>query len=270
MANTVTKSIFCGLSKTEFKNYIEMKIQSILLTVCALFSFTFIHAQQKEVKVASFNKAIISPHIEVTFVEGDQELVVIEDTNVPFDKINIDVNGQTLKVYLEGAKTYTKSKKVRYNDSKEWQDLYYGTQVTMTVIYRNLERLEIRGEEYAQMASPLRQSDFELALYGESDVVIESAELERLNVVMYGESTLKIEEGSVAFQKYKAFGESEVDALGLDNKSAKITAFGESEFRINVSDRLKVTSYGESEVHYTGNPSVDKGVVLGENRIKKI
>ncbi len=227
-------------------------------------------AQEKEVKVSSFNKVIISPHIEVTFIKGDQEMVVVEDSDVPLEKLNIEVDGRTLKIYLHGAKTYTKSKKVKYDGYKGRHELYSGTQVTATVIYKDLKDLEVRGEELVKLESPLVQDQFDLALYGESDVLIKSAELDDLMVALYGESTLKIEEGEVRYQKYKAYGESEVDALGITNSSAKITAFGESEFRISVSDRLKVTSYGEADVQYRGNPSIDKGVVLGENSITKI
>ena len=245
-------------------------IQSILTLGLVFISALILNAQEKEVKVSSFDKVIISPHIEVTFLKGEEEMVIVEDADVPLDKLNIDVDGRTLKIYLEGAKTYTKSKKVKYDGNKGRHSLYHGTQVEVTVIYKKIKDLEIRGEELVILESPLVQDDLDLALYGETDVLIKSAELDNLMVALYGESSLKIEDGQVRFQKYKAYGESEVDALGITNSSAKITAFGESEFRINVSDRLKVTSYGEADVQYRGNPSIDKGVVLGENSITKI
>ena len=227
-------------------------------------------AQEKEYKVASFDNVALSPHIEANFVEGDRELVIVEDSNVPLEKLNVTVEGNTLKIYLDGAKNYTKSKKVKYDDYKGRHQLYEGTQVTLTVSYKHLKKLVVKGEEKIRLESPLDQNELDLTLYGESDVLIKSAVLENLKVVMYGESYLKIEGGESAYQKYKAFGESEVNTLGMSNKSAKITAYGESEFRVSVSERLKVTSYGESEINYKGNPSIDKGVVLGENSIRKI
>lgn len=240
------------------------------MTVATLMMVFAVQAQEKKVKVSSFDKVIISPHIEVTFVKGAEEMVVIEDLNVPREKLNIHVDGSTLKIYLDGAKTYTKSKKVKYDGYNSRHELYQGTQVELTVTYKRLKDLEVRGEELVKLDSPLDQDRFELALYGESDVLVKSADLDNLSVTLYGESSLKIKDGNIGFQKYKAYGESEVDALGITNRSAKITAFGESEFRINVSERLKVTSYGEADVQYRGNPSIDKGVVLGENSITKI
>ncbi|MGI9547995.1 MAG: head GIN domain-containing protein [Flavobacteriaceae bacterium] len=245
-------------------------INSILFGGALLLGIFTISAQEKEIDVASFNSVIISPHIEVTFVEGDREMVTIENSDVPFEKININVEGNTLKVYLDGAKSYTKSKKVKHDNYKEYQQLYRGTQLSLTVTYKNLNKLSVRGEENIRLESPIDQKNFDMTIYGESDVLIKSAVVENLKVVMYGQSYLKIESGEAEYQRYKAYGESEVNALGLANKSAKITAYGESEFRVSVSERLKVTSYGESEINYQGNPSIDKGVVLGENRLRKI
>ena len=245
-------------------------IQSILLSTTFLLSLLTLTAQEKEIKVDSFDDVIISPHIEATFVEGDREMVIIEDSNVPLDKLNVIVEGNTLKIYLDGAKTYTKSKKVKYDDYKGRHQLYDGTMITAKITYKHLKSLQVRGEEEIRLESPIDQKSLDLTLYGESEVHIGTVNLDNLKVVMYGESYLKLAKGEVNYQKYKAFGESEVHALGITNKSAKITAYGESEFMLNVSDRIKVTSYGESEINYRGNPSIEKGVVLGENTIRRM
>ena len=38
----------------------------------------------------------------------------------------------------------------------------------------------------------------------------------------------------------------------------------------NVSERLKVTCFGETEINYKGNPEIDKGIVIGEAELRKI
>ena len=245
-------------------------IQAIVVGGHIFMGTLILSAQEKEIKVDSFDDVIISPHIEAKLVAGDREMVIIEDADVPLEKLNVKVEGNKLRIYLDGAKTYTKSKKVKYDDYKGTYQLYDGTMITATIVYKHLKSLEVRGDEEIRLESPLDQKSLELTLYGESDVLIKSVNLDNLKAVMYGESYLKLVEGEVNYQKYKAFGESEVNALGISNKSAKITAYGESEFMINVSERIKVTSYGESEINYRGNPSIDKGVVLGENSIRKM
>lgn len=232
--------------------------------------FTQLLAQSATISVQSYNKIIISPHIEVTLQEGDDELVVIENSEVPRDKINVEVVNGTLKVYLDDAKTYTKSKKVKDDEWSGKQSAYSGTMVNATITYKSLKKLSVRGEETIRCTSTVDQQDFELTIYGESQVYFNEMNLHYLTVSIYGESYLEIESGRVSEQKYKAYGESEVNTLKMENSFTKITAYGESEFKINVKDRLKVTSYGEAEIEFEGNPDVDKGLVLGEGSIRKI
>lgn len=245
----------------------------ILPAIClVLFVIGSISAQQhkKTYDVAHFDKIIISPHIAVNLIEGNEESVRIDEAGVTDDKINVEVEGSTLRIYLEGAKTVTKNEKVKGNDYKMTKSIYDGTQVRATVTYKILNTLSVRGEERIQCESLLDQKDFTLRIYGESQVYLSNVDLEKLKVAIYGESYLEVENGAVGYQKYTAYGESKVNTLAVNNSSAKITAYGESDFRVKVTDRLKVTCYGETHITYEGSPDVDRGIVIGEATIKKI
>ena len=52
--------------------------------------------------------------------------------------------------------------------------------------------------------------------------------------------------------------------------TAKITVYGESNFKLNVSNVIKITSFGDAEVEYKGNAIVDKGLNVGHVKISKI
>ncbi len=246
------------------KKVIRLSFVALLLIAGTVFG------QEQQINVKSFDKVIVSPHIEVNFQEGDTELVTIESANVSTDKINVEVEGKILRIYLDGAKMHTKSKKVKTKKYKGRKDLYEGRKVVATVHYKSLNKLSIRGEETANFVSPLEQPDFHLTIYGESRVYFDALTISDLTVAIYGESYLEIKEGNVANQVYRAYGESEVNTLGMRNQRTKITAYGESNFRVNVSDRLKVTSYGEAEINYEGDPDVDRGIIIGEASIRKI
>ena len=239
----------------------------VLLFLVATFN---VEAQEKTYPVQSFEKIIVSPHIEVNLVQGEKESVKIENAKVSFDKINIAVEGKALRIYLDGAKTVTKSEKYQNDDWTGKRSIYDGTMMTATITYKTLKALSIRGEEIVKALSPMNQDKLKLSIYGESKVYFNSLTTKELTVSIYGESYLEIESGSVDRQVYRAYGESEVNTSEMDNKSTKITAYGESNFRVNVSDRLKVTCYGESSINYKGEAAVDKGIVIGEAEIRKI
>lgn len=245
----------------------------ILPAICLLlFAAGSVMAQQTEktYDVESFDKIIISPHIAVNLVEGDDESVRIDEAGVSEDKINVEVDGNTLRIYLNGAKTVTKSEKIKGENHNMTKSIYDGTQVRATVTYKTLNTLSVRGEERIEAKSKFDQKDFTLRIYGESQVYLSEVSLDKLKVTIYGESYLEVEKGSIGNQRYIAYGESKVNSLGIENASTKITAYGESDFRVNVSDKLKVTCYGETHITYEGSPDVDRGIVIGEATIKKI
>ncbi|MBP2834148.1 DUF2807 domain-containing protein [Aquimarina sp. U1-2] len=244
--------------------------QYLVALVLFLVSIITSYAQET-IAVDNFDKVIVSPHIQVTFEEGTQDNVTIESASVAKNKINVEVEGKTLRIYLDGAKMVTKTEK-EYNH-KGWKTkkpMYKGTQVVAKVTYKTLNELSIRGEEVILCKSPIKQEDFRLKVYGESKITMNALKTEELNVTMYGEGYFEVKEGRVERQKYTVYGEGEVNTLGMNNERTKITAYGEGNFRINVSDNLKVTAYGEANVAYNGNPSVNKGIVIGKAKIQKM
>lgn len=238
---------------------------TILVTFIVVSSFA-----QTTTNVNHFNKAIISPHIQVTFVEGNEESVTIENSTVDKDKINIEVNGNTLRIYLDGAKDITKNKKVYDNGYEEKRSIYNGTIVTSIVTYKTLEDLSVRGEETIVCKSLLKGDKFRLTIFGESHLILNEVKLGQLQTVMYGESSLEIKAGSIHSQKYVVYGEGKINSLAISGNTSKITAYGEANFQMNVSDEIKITAFGDAKLAYKGNPTINKGLHIGEMQIDKI
>jgi hypothetical protein len=227
-------------------------------------------AQGNTFTVSHFDKIVVSPHIQATFVEGNNEQVQIVSNTVSNDKVNVEVNGKTLRIYLDGAKEVTKNEKIREGGYKRSKSIYNGTVLIVTITYKDLKELWLRGEEKFICESPLKGNRFRLKIYGESQVYLNEVDLDELHTTIYGESFLEIKKGQVSTQKFTAYGETKINTLGVANKFTKIIAYGEGSYRVNVSDRLKVTAYGEATVAYEGNPEIDKGIVIGEATIQKI
>ncbi len=247
-----------------------MKNRNLIIVGLMLLGVFNMAAQEKVYKVASFDKIIVSPHIEVVFVAGNEESVKIENAKVSHDKINIEVKNKTLRLYLDDAKMVTKSKKVDNGKWKTKKSIYNGTMVRATVSYKHINNISIRGEEIAKCDSPIEQKELKISLYGDSKVYFKSVTLDALTVSIYGESYLEIASGNVESQVYRAYGKSEVNSFEVNSSRTKITAYGESNFRVNVSDKLKVTCYGEAKINYQGDAKVDKGIVIGEDQLRKI
>ncbi|QCX39601.1 DUF2807 domain-containing protein [Aureibaculum algae] len=245
-------------------------LKTILVLTILFLGLHNANAQSETRTVEPFDKVVVSPHIAVTFVQGETESVQIETISVDTNKLNIEVKGKTLRIYLEGAKEVTENEKYYKNGEKRTRSLYNGTIVTATVTYKYIDELSLRGEEKFTCKSPIDQKDFTLKVYGESEITIDNVNLKSLQTTMYGESYIVINEGSIDRQKITGYGEAKTNTLGVISNSTKITAYGEGSYRVNVSEELKVTAYGETVVAYKGNPNVKKGIVIGEATIQKI
>src|SRR5438034_618823 len=96
-------------------------LKTSFATFLVLFAITT-SAQKKA--VAHFDKVILSPYIQVTFMQGDEENVMIDTIKVDQSKLHIEVTNKTLHIYLDGAKTIPKNEKNASNEYGETHSLY--------------------------------------------------------------------------------------------------------------------------------------------------
>ena len=76
--------------------------------------------------------------------------------------------------------------------------------------------------------------------------------------------------GAADKQVYRIFGESNINTTNVNSEMARITVFGACEVRISADNALKLKTFGESKIYYTGNPTVTKSLILGEVTIRAV
>jgi hypothetical protein len=245
-----------------------MHTSKFFFAILFLLSGIFATAQTK--MVDHFTKVIVSPYIQVTFVEGDKESVTINHIKVDENKLHIEINDKTLRIYLDGAKDIPKYEKDYSNGYKESHSLYQNTTVVATITYKTLTDISLRGEETQLCKSAIDADKFTLKIYGESEVTFNELNAQELETTIYGEASLKVKAGSVKEQKYTCYGEGKINSLSITGSTSRIIAYGEADIQINVSDRIKITAYGDTKLHYKGNPEIVKGLHFGDMQIDKM
>src|SRR6187402_871307 len=89
----------------------------------ALLVITTSAGYSQTIATRPFHKVIVSPFIEATFIQGDQERVVINHSAVDPKKLHIEANDGTLRLYLDGAKEVPHdSRDSRGNDHQLYPD----------------------------------------------------------------------------------------------------------------------------------------------------
>jgi len=246
-----------------------MKLKLSILLIILVTISSHLKAQETIKLTQNFDKVIVSPHIEVTLQKGNTPSIVIEDINVARNKFQYELNNGTLQVYLEGAKTYTKNKKITSKNYQTKVPLYKNRVVKLIITYTDVKIFSLRGEEKITFQN-LHQQECKLRIYGKSEVTINNISVNKLDISIYGDSFLKIENGTINKQKIAAYGASKVMAVSVITKETKLTAYGDGVFQLNASNKLKVTSYGEATVLYKGNAQLKKGLVIGDATINRI
>lgn len=221
--------------------------------------------------VDHFKKIIVSPYIQVTFVQGERESVTVNSIIVDSSKLHVEVQDGTLRLYLDGAKDVPHNQHDYSNDgNRHSYPLYPNHSVVATVTYKTLESLSLRGEETQLCQSPLTADEFTLRVYGNSKVIFTEVHFGEMHTTMYGEGTLDMKAGSVNEQYFTCYGEAKINTTAITGRESKLTAYGEAEFSLNVSDRIKITSLGKAKLRYMGNPDIVKGIHIGGIDLQRI
>src|ERR1700744_4865033 len=86
-------------------------------------------------KIGHFHKVIVSPYIQVTFVQGDEESVTINQCSVDSGKLHVEVHSGTLRLYLDGAKDFPRYEQDYTRDgSRRGHPLYPKHAIVATVV----------------------------------------------------------------------------------------------------------------------------------------
>lgn len=242
--------------------------KTTFILVAGLISSLSTFSQEIREELPSFNKVKASSHISVVLKHGENEHIHMEYSGVSEDDINYKVSGNTLEIFLDGAKVSDKTKKVWIDGGKQTVSYYEGARITAYITYTNLVKLELRGEEEARVEDPVQADKFNIRLYGETNVTFNELNADKLKVKLYGENKLHILNGTVGKQKFILYGENDVQAHHLSGGIVKVTSLGENKLNVNAEDKVRILGLGELEVVHSGNSLISK-LVLGESRISR-
>lgn len=243
-------------------------MKTLLLAIAVIWAATSSFGQEIEQKLKPFTRLVASPRIHVILTEGDREAIRLVYSGVSADKINIDVSGKTLRLYLEGAR-----KIERMVPSDEWdgekKSMYDGASVTAFITYRELEMLEIRGEQELTCESDIHAKDFRLRAYGENDISLASLDTDFFKVKLYGENRLRIKQGTASEQRYSLYGKNKIDARALHSDYISTQIFGEGSLKVSSRDEVHIHAIGEPLIRIDGGAHISRGLIIGKANIRR-
>jgi hypothetical protein len=224
-----------------------------------------VQGQEITKNLETFRHIIASPRINVILAKGDIETIRLVYSGVEKEKINIRVEDKTLHLFLDDARYGERSHKTDWDYA---ESMYRDAEITAYVTFRELEKVEIRGNQELTCNDPIRTEAFVIRAYGENRITFAYLKTERLKIALYGENKLRIMDGKVAYQQCKLFGENEVDTRRMKSYTTIASSYGNSMLKLNTDDELRFNSFGDSELVNVGSASAVRGIMLGDTKFR--
>ncbi|MEY4929816.1 MAG: hypothetical protein RI909_540 [Bacteroidota bacterium] len=244
-------------------------MKKILITTLLLATGILAFAQEEVIrKVPSFDKISVSPKINLVLEKGEKESVRIVYSNVSSGKINVEVVGNKLKIYLDQARLVDKRERQYSDHHRSRVSMYHDVSITAYVTYRELKELEMRGEETLTCDEEINADKFKLILYGEVEANLASLKAHKFKASLYGVNKVKINAGESDHQVYRLFGENKIDTRGFESITASARIYGEGRLRMKATDEVRINSFGEPDIDISGNPHISKGIIMGRTHIE--
>jgi hypothetical protein len=238
-----------------------------IVWLLALLTFiTNAEAQEIERKLRPFTKIVASPKIHLILTQGDEESIKLTYSNVDVSEINVSVENEKLKIYLDEARIV--DKREHYNDSGK-RSVYHNAAVTAHITFRDLDLLEVRGDQDVSINQVVGADHLVIRAYGSAEITIDSLEANSLKVVAYGENKIRIKAGKADAQRYVLYGENKIDSRNLAGTIVSSNIYGEGRLTVNASDEVRINAIGEPEINVSGTSFINKGLVIGKAAIYK-
>ena len=216
-----------------------------------------------------FTRVIASPRINVILKKGDKESIQLNYSDISEEKINIDVSGHTLHLYLDGARKVERRVDSYSDRYHRYRNMYEGASITAYVTYRDLEGLEIRGEQELTVLDPIESPEFTLRAYGENEITLASLKTEYFRVSLYGENRLNIKAGKVIEQRYKLYGENDINTTEMKSAYISTSIFGEGDLRVHSAKEVRINAFGEPKIQVNGDGKIYKRLIFGHATIRR-
>ncbi|MBX2916089.1 MAG: DUF2807 domain-containing protein [Cyclobacteriaceae bacterium] len=222
--------------------------------------------QEFEKQLRYFNKITISPKIHLVLTQGDHESIKLTYSNINLGQINVSVEGDKLRVYLDDARIV--DRREQFDDFGK-RSIYHNASVTAHITFRELKLLEIRGDQDVTVNQIVDADHLLIRAYGSTDITIDTIQAKSLKVVAYGENRIKIKAGSASTQRYVLYGENKIDSRNVNGHHISSSICGEGRLNINASDEVRINAIGEPEINVSGTSFINKGLVIGRASIHK-
>jgi len=235
--------------------YMKSLITALILV--PLFSFAMItNVQDDNVKqardVPSFSSISLSIAADVHLKQGAKQEVIVEGDKDVLDVLKTEVQGKTLKIYLD--KWFMSSYK----------------KVTIYITVPEIDGLKITGSGNITAETPVNTSDIDFTITGSGDIDISELKADQIKASITGSGTINLAgKQTAASMDVHISGSGDVNADKLEVKNFDASITGSGDCRITATEVLKARVSGSGDIYYKGKPRMDVNIT-GSGKLRSL
>jgi len=231
-----------------------MKKSISALLFIGLFCSITINAQKSEKQkirsLESFEKVIISGHVDVHLYPDSKNEVRASGNNIDWNLFKSEVKDGVLHIYYD-----------KYRENNNYNS---EPKITIQLAYQNLEELVLEGKIWVVTEDELKSRKLKIHGMGMIKGRME-VRAEYLTVIMEGMPRLEMS-GKAENVKMTMEGMGGIDASRLVSRSAYTKVEGMGKIQIDAREELRGHFSGIGSINYSGNPERKKinkeGIVI--------
>jgi len=189
-------------------------------------------------EVGDFKYISIQSGIDLELTQSNKQSVEVTANSDVIDRILTEVDGYTLKIYIEKGKKY-----------RPWNN---NGPMTVAVSTDHLERLMASGGSDVEGSGIWKTDDFRIQSSGGSDIELE-IDVDELDVQCSGGSDVKIK-GTAERIDIQSSGGSDFNGRKLEAEEVHVQSSGGSDVYVHVTKKLIARASGSSDIYYSGDP----------------
>ncbi len=228
-----------------------------LFILVPLFAFAMVaNGQGDNVKqtreVSSFSSISLSVSADIHLKQGTKQEVIVEGDKDVLDVLKTEVQGKTLKIYLD-----------------KWSMQSY-KKVTIYITMRDIDGLTITGSGNITAETPVNTSDIDFTITGSGDIHISELKAEQVKASITGSGTINLAgKQTVSSMDVHISGSGDVNADGLEVKNFDASITGSGDCRITATELLKARVSGSGDIYYKGKPRMDVNIT-GSGKLRSL
>jgi hypothetical protein len=238
------------------KNIVKTMILAITISVGLIASScnVSVSGESKEEKraVKNFTGVDLAVPADLYITQGESYSFTIEGDSEFLEKIQTEVQGETLKIKTEGWFNFG------------WNNLKVKIKITMPTV----ERLSVAGSGDIKAVTPIISEDLVINISGSGDISITELKVKTLSANVSGSGDISlIGNESAQNASVKVTGSGDVSLKGILFDDAEVSISGSGDVYLEAKENLNAKVVGSGDIVYSGNPLID-AKVSGSGRIR--